>query len=102
MYQIAFSPKRFKKEFIAIIEKDKDQDRHSKILESFQNYPKGNTTTHGIIEKKNNFWCYDLPRGKRITYKVYEIEFSKPTVIIYFIGNHNDYRIFLRKNAKKN
>jgi len=100
MYQIAFSPKSLKKVFEAICKETKHEQGAKNVLGVFKNYPKGNATTHGIIEKKNIYWGYDLSRGNRITYKVYDREYDQPTVIIYFIGNHNDYMRFLRTHAK--
>lgn len=100
MYKIAFSSKSLKKDFESICEETKTETGAKNVLEVFKNYPKGNTTTHGIIAKKNGYWCYDLSQANRITYRVYERGYENPTVIIYFIGNHNAYMRFLRTHSR--
>lgn len=102
MYKIAFSPKSLQKVFEGICEETKDEQGAKNVLMVFRNYPKGNATTHGIIAKKNKYWCYDLSQGRRITYLVYEKGYDDPTVIIYFIAEtHDAYMRFLRKHAKR-
>lgn len=98
MYQIKFASKSLYKKFEAIVKSLRDKKGYCELEDILTNYPKGNPQTHRKIEKKIDYWGYDLSWGDRVTYKVYDKE---RTVIVYFIGNHKDYETFLKRYGKK-
>ena len=98
MYAIRAKSSKVGKAFDKLISPLSEKVR-SKIITTLSTSPKTTTsqsTITGRIEKKNKFWQYYVSWGDRIIYDV--IDKPTKTVLILFAGNHNDAKIFLRKN----
>lgn len=100
LYRVETESKRIQKNFDGLVISLSDQQKR-KLMITFSKYPKSlpqnqRTEPIGRVMKKGKLWQYYAPDGYRV---IYDVTDRPKIVIIGFVGNHNDAKIYLRNNA---
>lgn len=100
MFTIHFKSNRIKNDFDSFLG-SLSEDKQKEILNRIVKNPFPTPPPYGevgTVEKKGEFYCYEITGGDRLVYEIWKRE---KIIFVRFVGNHDDEIEFFRKYSKK-